>query len=751
VHPFVRQRAWLQYTLVSLGITGMVLALYLAKPPFLEILETKSLDLRFLYRGSVLPGDAVALAVIDEKSLDRLGKWPWPRSLFARLIEVLDGMGVRVLALDVGFFEPDRNSGSYAVQAVRSALETHRLLTPETRAILEEQEAMLDEDLQMARAIRNSAMSVVLGYYFHAEAETAAHVDENRRGERNALIRRSAYKLIKYRSPEARHAPLITMHMPEPNVPVLMEAARYAGYFNIFPDKDGVVRWMPLLLQCDGRLYPSLSVQALAAYLGGSPPRLTLSSYGVESLQLGNKVVPTDELGRMLIPYLGPRGTFPYHSIVDILDGSIPREALQDRIVLLGASAVGLYDLRVTPFSSALPGLEIHASVMDRILEERFLVRPEWLSLFDVLLILSVGLGFGLLLSRLQAVGGALCGMAFLGGYVGFAQFMFVRQGVWISLVYPAANLVLVYSAVTVLRYLREERERRKVKHAFDHYLTASVVNEILKHPERLRLGGEKKSLTVMFSDIRGFTSMSESLNPEELVQLLNRYLSLMTDIVFKYEGTLDKYIGDAIMAVWGAPLPQEDHARRACSAALEMVEALALLDPLLKELHIGAFRVGIGVNTGDMVVGNMGSDRRFDYTVMGDSVNLASRLEGANKQYGTSILLNETTHEVVKDAFVCRELDRIRVKGKTRPITIFELLGRRGEASELEPRLRAFGEALELYRQRRFQEALERFETLRKENPEEEPVRLYSERCREYLVRPPDPEWDGVFVMPGK
>jgi len=745
------KRSWLQLLAISLIITFMILVLYFIKPAFTEILESKTLDLRFLYRGPVATTGKVVLAKIDEKSLDTIGKWPWPRTTFARLIDKFDQAGADVMALDVGFFEPDEGTAFEVLRDLGMELASKDLLSAEIVNILEKRAERLGPDFQLAEAIGKAKTKVVLGYFFHPTPAGISHLDKGVVQEKLKLIKSSAFRLIRYRSEAAKSVPLITMYMPETNVPELSEATRFAGYFNIFPDPDGVVRWMPLVLRCDRYLFPSLSVRALEAYLGGGLSRLTLSSYGVESLRLGETEVPTDELGRMMIPYPGPQGAFEAFSVSDILEDKVPKEKLENKIVVVGATAVGLYDLRVTPFSSTMPGLEIHAAVIDGILGKRFLVRPDWISLFDILLIVFVGVGLGTLLSRLRAVGGALCSGAFLIGYSVFAQFMFSSKGVWMSMVYPCLNLVLIYSSVTVVRYLREEKERQKVKHAFNHYLTASVVNEILKDPDKLKLGGDKQTLTVLFSDIRGFTSISERLTPEDLVRLLNRYLTLMTDIVFKYEGTLDKYIGDAIMAIWGAPLQQKDHASRACEAAVEMIRTLSQLQPLLNELGVPQFRIGVGINTGDMVVGNMGSDERFDYTVMGDSVNLGSRLEGTNKEYGTSIIISGSTYENVKEQFHCRELDCIRVKGKTKPITIYELLGGIRDASVERDLTERFHVALSLYQGRNFKEAAAKLEDILQTFPQDGPSQLYLERCRQYLLQPPPEDWDGVFTMTRK
>ena len=326
--------------------------------------------------------------------------------------------------------------------------------------------------------------------------------------------------------------------------------------------------------------------------------------------------------------------------------------------------------MRVTPFSAVYPGVEMHATVIDNILHRNFLIHSGWTRFLDICMIVVAGLIMGLAVPRVKAVAGIALSLALIGAFVAANTALFVRYSVWMNLIYPVLTMMTIYLGITVYRYVTEEREKKKIRGAFQYYLTASVINEILRDPSKLKLGGDKKQLSVMFSDIRGFTDISEKLTPEELVRLLNEYLTAMTDVVFKYDGLLDKYIGDAIMAVFGAPLDQPDHALRACRTALEMMSELKRLREKWAAEGRPDVNIGVGVNTGDMVVGNMGSEMRFDYTVMGDSVNLASRLEGTNKEYRTNIIISEFTYESIRNELFCRELDAVRVKaGVRRPV----------------------------------------------------------------------------------
>jgi len=442
---------------------------------------------------------------------------------------------------------------------------------------------------------------------------------------------------------------------------------------------------------------------------------------------------------------------FPHYSVADILSGRTAKDAFKDKIVFVGSTALGVYDLRVTPFSNVYPGLEVHANVADNILRQTFLFRPNWASFFDLAAILFMGLVTGLVLPRLRALFSVLLiGVLFV-GYLMVSQRLFVHQGIWLNMVYPLLTMVVVYTAVTLYRYIVEEREKRKIRGAFSFYVNPSVVNEVLKDPEKLKLGGDKKELSVLFSDIRGFTSLAEEMEPEMLVTLLNEYLTDMTNVVFELDGLLDKYIGDAIMAVFGAPLEQNDHPLRACHTALLMLDRLAAMQQRWRAEGTPQLDIGIGINTGPMVVGNMGSERRFDYTVMGDAVNLASRLEGINKEYGTQVVISEFTYGWVKDDFFCRELDAVRVKGRARPVKIYELLAFRSTKNPKVEIIEPFSQGLLYYREQEWDKAEEKFKEVLSTIPGDMAAALYLQRIATLRQESPGAGWDGVFTMKSK
>jgi adenylate cyclase len=737
--------------LLSLSLTGLLIFSYLTGNAFLDRMELKALDVRFLTRGQKSPGPFIVLATIDEKSLDEVGKWPWPRAKIGALIDRLSEEGARVIAMDIAFPEPDENNNLRFIESIERKTRSLGLREPELNQFLDQARVEADNDSLLAAAIMRSKAPVILGYFFHFSEKEIAHLSEEERAHRSANIGKSAVKLVLFASPQAQQVKVVDALLPESNMDKLAEASRWAGYFNIRPDIDGTVRWIPLVIRYKDQFYPALALEAVRVSVGNIPLKLRVAEYGIDRVQLGPVSIPTDEMGRLLINYRGGPQTFPHYSVADILAGRTPPDAFRDRIVFVGSTATGVYDLRVTPFSNVYPGLEVHANVADNIIRQTFLFRPGWASLFDLAAILIMGLVTGLVLPRLRALFSVLLIGVMFFGYLLASQAIFVRQGIWLNAVYPLLSVVVVYTAVTLYRYIVEEREKKKIRGAFSFYVTPSVVNEMLKNPEKLKLGGDKKELTVLFSDIRGFTSLAEEMAPEALVHLLNEYLTEMTDVVFEFDGLLDKYIGDAIMAVFGAPLEQENHPVRACRTALKMLNNLSRMREKWETEGTPPLDIGIGINTGPMVVGNMGSERRFDYTVMGDSVNLASRLEGINKEYDTKVVISEFTYHRVKEDFFCRELDAVRVKGRVRPLKIFELLALRSEDNPRVAIVEPFAEGLDFYRSQKWEMAELKFNQVLATTPEDYASRLYLERIASLRADPPKPGWDGVYTMTRK
>ncbi|HOW56666.1 MAG TPA: CHASE2 domain-containing protein [Smithellaceae bacterium] len=730
----------------------LALLLFFSDFPFLRFMELKTLDLRIASRGALPTGGETVIAVIDEKSVMELGRWPWPRTTIARLVDKLKDSGAKAIGFDIVFSEPDTNSSLRAVTELSAEMKAGGVKDGHVFSLLNKKRAVADTDAALAKSIRR-AQNITLGYFFHfkdhkgnvvsiAEKEIAANT-KNIQSSRYLIINSSEQNPDDSRMPHA--------YAPVANIPIIAEAAKNSGYFNTFPDSDGSNRWSPLVIKLRDNYYSSLAVSTLIQYLDSPQVALNIESFGVESIRIGNISIPTDDRGRLLVNYMGPEKTFPHYSIADIIKGKIPAEKLRGKIVLVGATAIGIYDLRVTPFGSTYPGVEIHANVIDNILHQNFLRYSFIVKFVDIILIIFSGLLVAFAISRVKAITGALTALAVILVYLAINIFVFFKYNIWLNLTYPLLTMIAIYLGITIYRYIKEEREKKKIRGAFQYYLTASVINEMLKDPSKLKLGGDKKDLSVLFSDIRGFTTISEKLSPEELVHLLNEYLTAMTDIVFKHDGTLDKYMGDAIMAVFGAPLDQPDHARRACMTALEMMSELHRLQKKWQEEGRPLLNIGVGVNSGDMVVGNMGSEMRFDYTVMGDMVNLGSRLEGTNKEYGSNIIISEFTHAAVKDFFCCRELDWVRVKGKKLPVKIFELLSEKKDEEKWRGFISQFAEGLALYRAAQWDEAVAAFRKVLAIKPDDYASTMYIQRCEDLKKNPPPQPWDGVFTMTKK
>jgi adenylate cyclase len=538
------------------------------------------------------------------------------------------------------------------------------------------------------------------------------------------------------------------------------------GFFNVLPDQDGVIRSVGLALLARGTYLPSLDVMTVATVLGVPASRIRLltddsqkDSGMLRAVSFDDKLlVPTDQRGLLRVNYYGGDGTFVNYPIADIVDGKTPPGALKDKVVLVGATAQATFDQRVTPFQKITPGVETHANAIENMLAGTYLKRTFSTEMAETFLLIGLALLLGLVFAHAQATLGLLvaAGCAVILYAVNYALF---RAGYDVIIALPLLETGSIFVFVTVFRYATEERDKRQLRKAFQLYLNPEVMEEMLKQPEKLQLGGQERELTVLFSDIRGFTTISEKLSPQALVHLLNEYLSPMTDIVFANKGTLDKYIGDAVMAFFGAPVANEKHALACCDAALQMMATLEKLREKwrIENPAIPHVDIGIGVHSGPMVVGNMGSQQRFNYTVMGDGVNLASRLEGLNKEYGTHVLISEGTLTLARRSLqggpelVVRELDSVRVKGKKEPVRLFELRGRGGVPSADKPLLDAYARGLSLYREQKFSTARISFEECLELKPGDGPSRLFAERCDAMMSAPPGEGWDGVFQMTHK
>ncbi|NJC87356.1 MAG: adenylate/guanylate cyclase domain-containing protein [Desulfuromonas sp.] len=712
------------------------------KPDLIAALDSRGMDGMFRLRGPRPTRNAVAIVDIDEKSLQTLGQWPWPRDVVARLVDRIHAAGARVVGFDVVFAEDDRTSPHRSLAYIGKR--APHIVSPQALAAVE-QDPAFNNDMIFGKAV--AATPSVLGYVFLTKDD----------GLKDPAA--VPFPSVNLRTaPE--NIPFDTLRMSSAyraviNVPAVSQASS-EGFFNFFPDASGMVHKVPLFLKMDGIPYPSLALEMLRVAEGQAEAVIHVSRLeqagqrGVLGVSVGEHFIPTDDFGQMTINYRGPVGTFPYLSAIDILNGQRLDE-LKGRYVLIGTTSAGLHDLRATPFSTIYPGVEIHATIIDNILSGDIMTHDLMAERGLTFLMIIVG---GLLLSALLAYGSPLLGG--VGGFLflllamaGNYQYFFCKNQI-VGMTYPLLVILAIFPIVSIFNYFFVGREKRFIDKAFSRYISPQVVEQLKKNPKQLTLSGEEKELTILFSDIRGFTTFSEQMTALQLGRFMNRYLTSMCRVVLEQHGTGDKFTGDASMAIWGAPLDDAEHASRGVEAALGMVEQLAKLRPGWDEEGLPHFDIGIGINTGEVSVGNFGSEERFDYTVIGDNVNLASRLEGLTKLYGVPIIISETTREAIGERFFCRRIDRVKVKGKTRPVTIFEPLAKGEPGALLREEAAAFDVALSHYFERRFGEAREIVRKLQAAAPQ----RLYAHylaRIDNLLENPPPEGWDGVTVLPRK
>jgi adenylate cyclase len=731
-----------------LGVTLTMCALLIWRPTFCEFLELKLYDLKFRFRGPIPAGQQVAILAIDDDSLKAIGRWPWSREDMARMLARLKQAGPRVIALDIIFAEKEETASYQALKNLSADL-TRRGVSPEILKVLEVEKNRADVDRLLAKVI-GQGPPTILGFFFRSLGGKTGGVDaEKLMGA--SFLQASTYNIVRLLDTKPSQVNLVGATGIERNLPEISDAGAGDGYFNMIPDADGTVRWFPMAVMYGGEFFAPMSLVTLSHAEVRAPMAITLSRWGVDGVRLGPRSVPVDRYGRMLINYLGPEMIIPTYSAAALMDGTLPAAALKDKVVIVGATAVGIYDLRVTPFSGTFPGVEIQATIMDNLLRGNFIRTPPFGLIIMLLILVALAVMLGVVLPRFSAAWAFIFTLFIIEGYVGLNYLLFTRQGLQLELFYPLGLIVLVYLGVTMQRFLAEERERERIRKTFESYVAPAIVQEMLKHPEQLRLGGERREITVLFTDIRGFTTMSENLDPEALVKLLHDFLNPMSNIIINQGGTIDKYMGDAIMALFGAPLMQKDHPRLACRAALEMVSSLAALNKTWAEQGRPPLMVGVGVNTGPVAVGNMGSDRLFDYTAIGDNVNLASRLEGLNKYYGTNILISDTTAEALENGFILRDVDMVRVKGKAQGVRIHELIGEGEPDPELARFLELYHQGLALYREKRFHECQLPFGRALELRPSDATCQRYVTLAQKHHETPPADDWEAVTIMDGK
>jgi adenylate cyclase len=724
--------------LAGLALLLLLLAVRVTDPLVVSNVRNQGFDILQRLHPRPPVKQPITIVDIDEKSLEQVGQWPWPRSAVAELIDRLTSMGTVVVGFDVIFAEPDRLSPDRIA-------EDNPDLPEQAKADLRKLPS--NEEL-LAQAIRRSR--VVLG-------ETSVRVEDASLGEGQPI-------------PQVPHAALgsdptpFLLKFPRlvQNLPVISEAAAGRGLFTVEPDPDGIFRRIGLVMLVEDHIRLGLSAEMLRIATGGQAFATRTGEAGIEGIVVGGVFVPTDGNGRVW-PWFNGSSRDRYVSAGSVMAGTAPAEKIAGHLVIVGTSAVGLEDFRATPMADFMPGVEIHAQIIENILTQQFLYRPAYAIGMELVLTFAAGLFIIWLVPRIGAFYSFFAAVSVL-GMVGCGAFWaFYAQRLLIDATFPGGALAALFMLMATANYMREERQKRQIRSAFGQYLSPALVDRLADHPEQLVLGGETRELTLLFTDVRGFTTISESFksNPQGLTRLMNHFLTALSRAILERDGTIDKYMGDAIMAFWNAPVDIPDHALRACRAGLDMVARVETLnDERRRDAQqnpaetFHEIKIGVGINSGECVVGNMGSDMRFDYTALGDTVNLASRLEGQSKPYGVSIILGDTTASAVSGTLAVIEIDLIRVKGKNEPERVHALLG--AEAMKADAAFRDLSSLnssmLSAYRTQDWRAAVEALAGM---HPLVDRlgvdlggyIALYESRIEYFRANPPARDWDGVYV----
>ncbi len=606
--------------------------------PF-ERLELLIYDMRYKMQEKLTPPDNIVIVAIDDRSIETMGRWPWDRSKMADIIENISAMGPKAIMTDIIWSEHYRG------------------------------------DDALARALKKAG-NVVLPISFDMIGEKK--ITQNDTLLNNAFLRIENEQYFQDVHPISAHNILMPVQQLAVNTAAL-------GHINVVPDKppgdDGILRWDTMIIKYGNNFYPSIDLQIARLYM--NVPMESVIVKATESIRLGNITIPTDRWGRSLIHYYGPHNSFPYISILDVIENKVDPSSIRDRIILIGPTGTGIHghDLWITPTSPAMPGIEKHAHAVSSILRNNFITRAGGGT--NALIVLASGILFSLLIVRLKAITGALLAFIFIATLSIVTYYLFFLRGFWVNLSYPVMNILVAYFIVAAHRYAVIESDARRIRQMFSSYVTEKVVNELIKNPDLAKLGGARREVTVLFSDIRGLTSFSEKHSPEEVVTILNEYLGEMTNIIFQWDGTLDKFVGDEIVAFWGAPVPQENHAELALKCALHMKQRLEELREKWIQEEREPLRAGFGLHTGVVIVGNIGAEgKKMDYTVVGDNANLGARVEGLTRQYDADIIITESTLNKIRHLITDGRFGNIKVeglglvavKGKVEPVRVYSV-----------------------------------------------------------------------------
>ena len=705
------------YFVLSLSLSIFLSAIYIFFPSLPDSLDNRLRDYLFTIRGELPHNQNVVIVDIDETSIKSLGQWPWSRDKLAKILENLTLANVGIVGLDIVFAEEDRTSPHKILQD----LKIYKKDVP-------------NYDLEFANVVENSP--VILGYQF----------DLVKKDNVNAKVPQIPAIFIEKDKPQDKSY-LIEAYNTILNIPQIQDKAYSSGFFNNIPDDTGIIRSVPLIISYDDTIYPSLALEVIRVINDTQKVVVQYDENGISNIVLDDISIPTDRYGRMLINFRGPERSFKYISAIDIYNNSFDKSEIDGKIVLIGTSAAGLFDLRATPFDSIFPGVEVHANIIDNILMQDFIYKASWLDGANILIIFVLSIIVVMLTTYTTFWANPIIFISFSISYLFLVYNLLFDYGIVLNILFPIATVLIASIMTTLFDYFYNIKKEEAIKAKFASKVSKNVMDDILKNIDKNEFSAKSKEVTIFFSDIRGFTNISEKLDAKELISFLNRYMQPMSEIIIKYQGTIDKFIGDAIMAYWNAPIDIKNHCDLALKASLEQLEVLEKLNVELQKENLPKIDIGIGLNTGTVIVGEMGSSLRSDYTVIGDTINLGSRVESLCKYYDSKLNISNFTKDKLQEEYIFRFLDLVKVKGKNEPVEIWQVLGK-GEANEsLKEELDLYHKAIEFYKNSDFINALEIFESLENnENKTNKNIyKIYITRCKEFIKTPPK-NFDGVY-----
>ncbi|MDN5088366.1 CHASE2 domain-containing protein [Aliarcobacter butzleri] len=705
------------YFILSLSLSIFLSAIYIFFPSLPDSLDNRLRDYLFTIRGELPHNQNVVIVDIDETSIKSLGQWPWSRDKLAKILENLTLANVGIVGLDIVFAEEDRTSPHKILQD----LKIYKKDVP-------------NYDLEFANIVENSP--VILGYQF----------DLVKKDNVNAKVPQIPAIFIEKDKPQDKSY-LIEAYNTILNIPQIQDRAYSSGFFNNIPDDTGIIRSVPLVISYDDTIYPSLALEVIRVINGTQKVVVQYDENGISNIVLDDISIPTDRYGRMLINFRGAERSFKYISAIDIYNNSFDKSEIDGKIVLIGTSAAGLFDLRATPFDSIFPGVEVHANIIDNILMQDFIYKASWLDGANILIIFVLSIIVVMLTTYTTFWLNPIIFLSFSTSYLFLVYNLLFDYGIVLNILFPIATVLIASIMTTLFDYFYNIKKEEAIKAKFASKVSKNVMDDILKNIDKNEFSAKSKEVTIFFSDIRGFTNISEKLDAKELISFLNRYMQPMSEIIIKYQGTIDKFIGDAIMAYWNAPIDIKNHCDLALKASLEQLEVLEKLNVELQKENLPKIDIGIGLNTGTVIVGEMGSSLRSDYTVIGDTINLGSRVESLCKYYDSKLNISNFTKDKLQEKYIFRFLDLVKVKGKNEPVEIWQVLGK-GEAKEtLKEELDLYHKAIEFYKNSDFINALEIFESLENnENKTNKNIyKIYITRCKEFIKTPPK-NFDGVY-----